>query len=433
LKKSYERPKREELSEGERSTHVVGDAGEDLSTLDLMRQAVEYAEGKSPAQEEAQVFEIDEEGNAVPYEEQVEDLSAAMADTGTGETMEAEIPDPGVSEDLAVLIPEPPSEPAMKKPRFSDTAPTRPGVAPSEMMTEMGEALQLPEPITEEDEVLEIDSDDIIEVPLEVEMEVDHSSQAEVAATMEPQPRAEDIDADQFWGLSEAAPAAPLPPEPPTMPQQEKPVAPRHRPKKPLPALGVAPAPPPLRKEEKPAPRPAHPAPRRVDKKSIDALFDDAEIEASPGEELAPVSPARPRAAAPVVAGSSQPIDIAPGPRKATVHFKDGVTRRGVIGHFETDADLVRLDPPTGSSAPSEDLVALALKTIFLMLPRGADKPRVSGAPVRLVLIDGRSLEGTTNDYDPHLKAFTLFPKGARGNIERIIVYNDAVKNIWFE
>ena len=206
LKKSYDLPKEDlskedlskedRLSEGEMSTHEVGDAGEDLSTLDLMRQAVDYAEEQVTTEEEAQVFEIDEEGNTLPYEEQVEDLSAALDNTGTGETIEAELPQPPVEK---------------KKPRFTDTAPTRPGVAPSETMTEMGEVLQVPEPITEEDEVLEIGPDDIVEVPVEVEMEIEHGSPAELAAAMDAPPSAEDVDVDQFWGLSGEATAKPPP------------------------------------------------------------------------------------------------------------------------------------------------------------------------------------------------------------------------------
>ena len=48
-------------------------------------------------------------------------------------------------------------------------------------------------------------------------------------------------------------------------------------------------------------------------------------------------------------------------------------------------------------------------------------------------LIDGRKLEGFTPDYDPRRKAFTLFPKDDRGNVERVIVFNDAIRNIWFD
>jgi hypothetical protein len=146
LKKSYDLPKDDEVkSEGEASTHAVGDSAEEMSTFDLMQQAVNYTEDQGTVEEEAQVFEIDEEGKTLPYEEQVEDLTAGLADTGTGETVEAEIPDPGADEDLAILIPDAPEEPKKKKPRFTDTAPTRPGVAPSELVTEMGEALPDPE------------------------------------------------------------------------------------------------------------------------------------------------------------------------------------------------------------------------------------------------------------------------------------------------
>jgi hypothetical protein len=416
LKKSYDLPKENRRSEGEKSTHALGDAGEDSSTLDLMRQAIDYAEAQETTEEEAQVFEIDEEGNALPNEEQVEDLSVARNNTGTEETAEAELP-------------QPPSY--KKKLRFSDTAPTRPDVAVSEPATKLGAAPEAPVPETQKpdaqepedlavlipdatydlpdkNEILKIDTDDIMELPVEVEMEIDHGSPAKVAA-------AGDIDTDQFWGLSEEA-TAESPPAPPS--------APKHRPKKPLPTLSVAPAPPP--REKRPAPRP-------VDRKSTDAWLNDTEIETGGDDDITPIAPAKPRATAAFAERITQLIDISPGPRKATVHFKDGVTRRGVIGNFDIGADLIHLDPPAGSSAPAEDLVALALKTIFLMLPRGADKPRVNGSSVRLVLIDGRSLEGVTTDYDPQERAFTLFPKGTRGNIERIIVYNDAVKNIWFD
>jgi hypothetical protein len=121
------------------------------------------------------------------------------------------------------------------------------------------------------------------------------------------------------------------------------------------------------------------------------------------------------------------------GPRKATVHFLDAVTRRGVITNLDTNADLIRLEPTPESKAPVEDLLAVTLKTIFLMLPRGAAYPPKQGRQVTVLLVDGRGLEGCTPDYDPKRKAFTLFPSDDRGNIERIIIYTGAVKTLSFE
>jgi len=50
-----------------------------------------------------------------------------------------------------------------------------------------------------------------------------------------------------------------------------------------------------------------------------------------------------------------------------------------------------------------------------------------------LMMMDGRKLEGFTPDYQPRSRAFTLFPARDEGNIERVVIYNDAVKNIWFD
>jgi hypothetical protein len=120
------------------------------------------------------------------------------------------------------------------------------------------------------------------------------------------------------------------------------------------------------------------------------------------------------------------------GPRRATVHFRDGVNRRGVIHDIDVDAPSHTLHPPQGSSAPAEEINALAIKAIFLLLPRGTARPEKHGYYCKLVMIDNRQLEGYTPDYDPRRKAFTLFPADERGNIERIIVFAEAIKNLWF-
>jgi hypothetical protein len=101
------------------------------------------------------------------------------------------------------------------------------------------------------------------------------------------------------------------------------------------------------------------------------------------------------------------------------------------VGEIDLDASSIQLTPPDGGAA--ETFNALALKTIFLLLPPGMSYPEKQGQRVRVVLIDGRTLQGTSNDYHPNRNAFTLFPAEDRGNIERIIVFTGAVKNIWFE
>ncbi len=120
------------------------------------------------------------------------------------------------------------------------------------------------------------------------------------------------------------------------------------------------------------------------------------------------------------------------GPRRVTVHFKDGVNKRGVISKLDTDASTIVLQSPKGSNKSKEKLNALALKAIFVLLPKSVDYPEKSGYYCKIVLMDNRKLEGYTPDYDPNRQAFTLFPMENRGNIERIIVFADAIKNLWF-
>ncbi|HSA22325.1 MAG TPA: hypothetical protein P5076_12795, partial [Myxococcota bacterium] len=141
----------------------------------------------------------------------------------------------------------------------------------------------------------------------------------------------------------------------------------------------------------------------------------------------------KPLSARPAAAGAKgRPNDLR-GPRKATVHFKDGASKRGTVSEIDLDADWIRLEPAATGQGQAEELNALALKAIFLMLPPGLAYPAKSGTALKLRMIDGRNLEGHSPDYHPNRKGFTLFPKLDQANIERILVFNDAIKNIWLE
>jgi hypothetical protein len=386
--------------------------------------------------------------------------------------------EPAPDEHLAVLVPDPPA-PAESVTLYSDDEPTGPEGEPPAPVNEFdpgSEDLPLPPPpppakpepaaaVADEDDAFLAEAEALIRAAEEAG-ETEPSQEAEVQLEVDLEegqagtPAQDELgaDIDQFWGTStsESTKEGPaLQPadeaEPLSLTESDDlfdldlpadPQKPAAEQEAPLPALAVPKAPP---------PKPAQAAPTS-EKDFINALFSDSEAE-KPQEEdglvpaPAPYQPATPGPGTGTVPGltprgpTTRPGLGKPGgsqndlrgPRKATVHYKDGVTRRGVIGQVDTDADTIRLDPPSGSSAPSEKLVALSLKTIFLMLPRGTAHPQPEGPAVRMVLIDGRSLEGNTPDYDPQRKAFTLFPKASRGNIERIIVFNDAVKNIWFE
>ncbi len=298
-----------------------------------------------------------------------------------------------------------------------------------------------------EEEVETLDSDLLMQAVYE---------QDQVAAK-EPDASAEQVSAEQFWGLSDSTPTAEVdalvptpveepeeeetvPPPPPSIaipepipePPPEPPPAAR-----PLPNLSFTPGPAPLPEQTQTDTSPPASEKESDDPRAwVDDLFESEQPpEAAPVSRPAPPKPVRPPPPAEVA--PKQQIQVEEyeltGPRRVTVHFKDGVSRRGTIQPFDIDADTIRLDAQAGSHALDEDLVTLALKAIFLLLPRGAPYPPKAGTPVRVVLIDDRELEGTSPDYDPRKKAFTLFPKIDRGKIERIIVFNDAVKNIWFD
>jgi hypothetical protein len=362
----------------------------------------------------------------------------------TGET-EILIPDPpAVTSETEVLIPDPPE--------VTDGSDTQ--ISNGPMYT------------ASESDVPDLSDEGDLEVAIEIEAE----------PNMPPPPPApakpgldikdrKDLAADEFWGLSDDAPAetvaeeptsaqtpsskphlAAPPPPPPPPPKARKKAS------RPLPSLSFDPD----KAPKATPPPPPKSAQQRVrvlvpdDNKSSEGggnflqdLFDDQSESGGGLEPLPGQADRQPAASSAVSVVSAVPmpgrqspkggkVNDLSGPRRATVHFKDGVNRRGTIGSIDLDADLLRLEATPGSSAPAEDLVALSLKAIFLLLPRGTAYPKKDGLETKVTMIDGRSLEGFCPDYDPIKKAFTLFPKIDRGNIERIIVFNDAVKNIWF-
>ncbi len=491
LRKSYDLPKQGEASRGAKTTFEVADK-DDKVDVDLVQQAVENAEAAGLVDDEHN-WAVDDDGNEVAYER---DQGEVDIDLAAGQTMPQAAPQgrrarfsdeaptsPGVSDaydnetkdyDLfaaaiqaeehgrppgqapeKVLIPDPPDmsddSPDIlipEPPDLSDDSsgvliPDPPQPSPAEFEVPIPDPPQaIAESEPDPPELFELASSD--EVPdlsddedLELAFDVDTAEPADGQNS--------NMEADQFWGLSDSEQSAPKEaPRPKPPPPQEKPAGTRpprkspaatgKRPTHPLPAFSfsadkvVPAAPPPKPRHEKIRASVTLSSDQAVNSGSfLNDLFDDA----SPaGPAPVPFADAARPARSSGAAGKTN--DLA-GPRKATVHFKDGVTRRGVIGHVDTDADTIRLEPAPGSDAGAEDLVALSLKAIFLLLPRGTAHPKKDGIRTKLSLIDGRKLEGFTPDYNPRHKAFTLFPKADSGNTERVIVFNDAIKNIWFE
>ncbi|NMB75243.1 MAG: hypothetical protein GYA21_08940 [Myxococcales bacterium] len=485
LNKSYDLPaeKKKALSLGEATTHEAAEDEEANLDLDLMRQAVQYAEKKKLVEKDQSSWAVDEDGNEIEAKEPEDEAGAILS----------------------------PVIPAADKPRprFSDGKPTQPfayaepgsgelelplpDAGSGEAAVELEISAEKESPtLTRNKPSIEYRPEDLPPPPASsagVDNVPDLSEGSDPGArdfgqgpaTVAPPTNASAAtggDAlDAFWGLSgEQTQSAPQPPPPakpptpaparwggastrPTVPTQpaaraqSEPVSldeltvpePAPAPPKPgrvLPALGAKRAP---AAAPRPAEAPAAEPPRRRSLLGpssdgsgslVDSLFGEEPAATTEAEVTLPQGRRRAAAAAPVpsrgvvVAARGAKNDLK-GSRRATVHFKDGVTRRGTVGEIDLDAASIQLTPQDGG-AP-ESFNALALKTIFLLLPPGAAYPEKQGQRVRVVLIDGRTLQGSSTDYHPNRNAFTLFPAEDRGNIERIIVFNGAVKNIWFE
>jgi len=369
------------------------------------------------------------------------------------------IPEPPDLEDDGpqVLIPEPPQHETQEAETGGESQVLIPE-PPAETADPGHDSLREPASV---DEVPDLSDGEELELAIDIEPERPPARENQPPKPAEqPQKSAENIAADDFWGLSDDRPAIPEPPQPAAGTEEATAAeSPRSRPapkpeaakkgSRPLPALSFSPdqvvpakEPPKQKRVRSLVPDDSGPRGGADSGSFLNDLFDDSSGAAggpdSGASEAAPlIEPGAPPGTSPfgppkAKKSAGKPNDLS-GPRRATVHFKDGVNRRGTVSNVDTDTDLIRLEPLPGSNTPAEDIVAMAVKAIFLLLPRGTSYPEKEGNETKIVMIDGRKLEGYTPDYDPRRKAFTLFPKQDRGNIERVIVFNEAIKNIWFE
>jgi hypothetical protein len=484
-----------DLSLGARTTHQAGDEEDLVLDESLLKQAIDYAEKKGLV-EEKKVWATDEEGREIEVSnEGQDDLKKVLQTSGpkpppararwsdekpTRPMAQAEenaslifaavaeqykkIPSPGKNEpappaasDLGVLIPEPPQAAQTgvlipEPPQNSDSAvlipepplpasdevlipeppeeamptqtafpageppralfekksppvgPPRDGVTPPP-----GPVIVPPAPeetvLTEKNHPPEIDIPDLSEDLVELQTE-----------TSAPVVAQESRPAEDFWGVDNEPQTAPPPPSPPP----ERPAVSRPPP--------ISASLPPLSRAGVTRKQPVTETPPAQAKKpqTLFSLFDDTTDDApaplaDSASVFSPLTKKQPRP-------TGRPNDLR-GERKVTVHYRDGVSRRGKAAQIDPGADALELE----LGGKKEKIRAEALKAVFVILPPGTAYPEKKGRAVRLVMMDGRSLEGFTPDYQPTGRAFTLFPARDEGNIERVIVYNDAVKNIWFD
>jgi hypothetical protein len=429
LQKELERAdsrKEEEETYANKTTHEFSDdISHEVHTGDLMQQALMAAEEENLMEDEPSTYTVtDSEIESINPSKIIDPVSASNIEEKPNFPLSAPtLPEP--SEPVEPLEPEEPTDPeaeALHIPApVATIVPETTGLIPRKSARPVVRETQAEAGVFETTDVIDRRAARPADSNLADEIFPESQEPITPQPIDPPTPEADPFNVDSFWREETKFEAVEEP--------QEKDVNPS-----PLPALSIP-------EDNDEVPRDS----------SIGNLFEDIHSENEATEALEekvtakkltiseppPEVDKKPPSSVPLLSEEDlfspheqAVFDLPSGTRKVTVHFKDGVTTRGIISNIDLDADLIRLTPSAGESKPAEDLLAMTLKTIFVLLPQGTDYPEKPGRPVEVTLVDDRTLKGTTPDYDPGKKAFTLFPEVDRGNIERIIIYNDAVSSI---
>ena len=447
----------DQQSIGQATTHQVDETD---NTLDfgLIRQALEYAEEHDLIDDDQSAFSVDEQGREVEDYDLPQSKGLPLARLKLKPTSTSEEPLDELQDDLADEL-EILDSGEFESIESAETKPIEPAqIKPELEPLPIEELEQIPELITDyrsdhethptnqqEQDLLPALDDDIpgdsheFEVPLWIEpASAGGSNEApSLGEDREPtQPSSAPSDSEQLADLWES--------EDPKRDFFDHRY--QNQAENMLPSLGLAPADKdagqePISSAQPNQATPTQGSPRRSNT-LMASLFDDP-VDNSPalddlfGEQQTqgPPEPSIRKSESTDIIRKRKPHKESPfkGPRRVTVHFKDGFNRRGTMRELEPAAAQFHLEPKPNTNEQPERFDALALKAIFVMLPRGNSYPTKTGTQCKITMIDGRSLEGFTDDYDPSQYAFTLLPKTDRGNIERVLVFLDAIKNIYFE
>ncbi|MFA6033908.1 MAG: hypothetical protein WC889_13485 [Myxococcota bacterium] len=155
---------------------------------------------------------------------------------------------------------------------------------------------------------------------------------------------------------------------------------------------------------------------------SMDTGPEPGEKPAIPKAEAVPPPEAEktPPPAAPV-----KNTELVSTPSRVTLHFVDGDVRRGVVKSLRNDSSTVVI---FGNADESPEAVQTGLlKAIFVIGNPGALTAGEGGRPLDITFKDGRAIKGVSADYSPDVVMFTLIPEPRQGNIDRVIIVNEAV------
>jgi hypothetical protein len=138
-----------------------------------------------------------------------------------------------------------------------------------------------------------------------------------------------------------------------------------------------------------------------------------------------------PPASEEVVFDVNDPNLLIPGKRKVTVHLLNGQVKRGAIRSLARDDAGFRLEP--AGIGRAEDIPVQHCKAIFVHKSAKSTDAEPTGPVLTVMFKDRRSVQGTSDDYQPGAPLFSLVPpqqRGTQGQFERIIVNAGAVKQV---
>lgn len=167
---------------------------------------------------------------------------------------------------------------------------------------------------------------------------------------------------------------------------------------------------------------------------AYDPMEPDAAPGPAPGDEdlLVPIDPSEEGTATTPIRPEAPPPGAGelwvPGEHRVAVHTREGGTRRGIVRNVDLSASSFRLLPQGGRSAVQ--VPAAEVKAVFFMLGPGEKLAPAGGARIRVIFLDGRSIEGTRDSGDAP-KGFFLVPSDAAStSTRRVFVARDATKSV---
>ena len=129
---------------------------------------------------------------------------------------------------------------------------------------------------------------------------------------------------------------------------------------------------------------------------------------------------------------------------KIVVRYRDGRTLKGSTSDFVPAKSAFHVTASDGGPGAPPVLVQIAdLKAVFFVKDFGGDPAYQAqqsfegtrppaGRKIKVVFLDGETVVGTTQGYQPGRAGFFVIPADATSNAERCYVVASATRNIAF-